>query len=592
VTAVLVGSVTLTVQSVNPTAFPLVQPSTSSTVPTQFIAKQYTEGLGRAPTADEWGRWIRFFSRPAHSCGARSMAVLGHKVFLSHEFNRLGYRRVEALSALSRALLNHDLDATTYDRYRSPRSRWPQVLDAILRGSVFRHKAAAICRARQPGYNFDNSVRPLQTATGPGFRGIAAQLQTALDAKARSGGGIVWLARAAVIYVDRHTPMGGLIHVPAGVELATIGRPGPRSYEKMARLVRIGTTCLLGSSCDQPVLAVDGSSNPPTLGGQVQAIWIDGGGGNPLKAAKAGSTVQLDSGANSAITGSRLDAPIPRPPGGGTTLGLQGIGNDPGLPCSHMRVTGNLLTAYSTDHFLTRRWADGITVDCEDARVEHNTIVDATDAGIALFGNSGVDQRSLIRENYILSAGNDAYSALDVDPRGVCNCGGTSIRDFAGSSIDDNTFITGPRTGFGFGVNLGIRPLIDHPPDGTGAAATNNGTGRGTARVNVGLAVSGMFDATLAGNTGHFILVHINGCPLLKSAASVSAGLASFASPPQPYADIAIISCWPTPSRHHRTSQTKSRMIGSVRPLTPHAPGRQTELSMMDPPRTPRGMGW
>ena len=543
-TAVLMGSVIFVVPCADALRVPPLRPST---VPTQFIAKQYTEGLGRAPSPAEWQGWIRFFGRPAHACSARSMAALARTVFLGHEFGRLGYRRVEALSALSRALLNHDLDRTTDDRYRSARRRWPQVVSAILSRAAFGRKAAAICRARQPAYYFDNSVRPPQTATGPGFRGTARQLQIALDVKALKGGGTVWLARAAVIYVDRHTPIGGLIDVPPGVQLATVGRPGPRSYEKMARLVRIGDRCWRGPSCDQPVLAVNGGRAPAAPGGQVQSTWIDGGGGSPFQTAKAGSTVQMDSGANSAITNSRLDGSIPRPPVGGTTLGLDGIGNIPSLPCSHMRAAGNLITVYSSDHFLMRSWADGITIDCEDARVEGNTIVDATDAGIALFGNSGVDQRSLIRRNDILSAGNDAYSALDVDPHGVCSCFETAPRDFAGSLVEDNTFISGPRTGFGFGLNLGIRSLTDYQPDGIGATARDNGTGSGSAQVNVGVDVDGMFDATLTGNTGHFKLVHINACPLLTSAAAVSAGLASFASPPQPYVDIALHSCWPTP---------------------------------------------
>ncbi len=543
-TAVLVGSVTFVVPGAGALRVPALPPST---VPTQFIAKQYTEGLGRAPSPAEWQGWIRFFGRPGHTCSAGSMATLARTVFLGREFQRIGYRRVEALAALSRALLNHDLDAAGYDHYHSTRIRWPHVLGAILNGSGFRRSAAAICRARQPAYYFDNSVRPAQTATGPGFRGTARQLQIALDVKAFTGGGTVWLARAAVIYVDRRTPAGALIDVPTGVQLATVGRPGPRSYEKMARLVRIGDRCWRGPSCDLPVLTVEGGRAPAALGGQVQSIWIDGGGGSPFHTAKAGSTVQMDSGANSAITDSRLDGSIPRPPAGGTTLGLDGSGNDPALPCSHMRVGGNLITAYTSDHFLMRSWADGITVDCEDARVERNTVIDATDAGIALFGDSGVDQHSLIRRNYILSAGNDAYSALDVDPHGVCSCFQTAPRDFAGSLVEDNTFISGPRTGFGFGLNLGIRSLTDYQPDGIGATARDNGTGAGSAQVNVGLDVDGMFDATVTGNTGHFKLVHINACPLLRSAAAVSAGLASFASPPQPYVDIALPVCWPTP---------------------------------------------
>jgi hypothetical protein len=550
-TVALVGATVVSSEFVSATALSPSRTATSSGVPTQFVAKQYSEGLGRAPTPDEWVRWIRYFSGPSRSCSADSMAAIVRAVFLGREFNRLRYRRVEALAALSRAVLNHDLDARTYQRYRSPRRRWPQVVQLILMSRVFRHAAATICRARQPGYYFDNAVRPLQTAVGPGFRGTATQLQQALDLTANRGGGVVSQARGAVIYVDPHVSVSGFIVVPAGVKLETVGLPGPHSYEKMARLVRTGSTCMLGPPCTQPVVVVEGGRNAATPGGQVQAIWIDGAGGNPLTAAKAGSAVQLTSGSNSSITESRLDAPIPPSPVGGTTLGLQGSGNNPARPCAQMRVIGNLVTAYSTDHVAFRRWADGITVDCEDARVERNTIIDASDAGIALFGNPGVDQRSQILNNYILSAGNDAYSGLDIDHHGIC-CGSAALRDFTGALVAGNTIISGPRTGFGFGINLGIRPLFNSSPDGTGVAVTNNGTGTGSARVNVGLAVSGMSNATFTGNTGDFILAHINGCPLVKSAAAVSAGLASFASPPQRYTDIAILSCWPTPRTRRR----------------------------------------
>lgn len=550
VAAVVVGSMMVAAQSVNASDFIASRSSTSSAVATQFIAKQFTEGLGRAPTPTEWDKWIRFFSSQRPSCGARPMRVLVRAVFLGPEFARLRYRRVEALSALSRAALNRDLEAATYQRYGVKRWRWLDVVGSLLHGRAFDREASAICRAPRPAYYFDNSVRPLQTATGPGFRGSSAQLQMTLDAKARAGGGTVWLARGAVIYVEPQMPTGGVIDVPPGVRLATIGRPGPRRYEKMARLVRVGSACLTGPPCDQPVVIVEAAADRSQDGGAVQSVWVDGGGGNARTPAIAGSTVQVLSGENVAITYDRLDAPIPRDGGGATVLGLQGIGNDPSRPCSSLRALGNLVTVYSSDHFLNHRWADGITVDCEEARVERNTIVDASDAAIALFGNDGADQRSLIRNNYILSAGNDAYSALDVDPHGQCvACPDTTARHFVGSSVDHNTFISGPRTGFGFGLNLGIRPLLNFPPDGTGATAKNNSTGTGSARVNVAIAVSGMFHATLTGNTGRFVLVHINGCPLLKTAAGVTAGLASFASPPPPYVDRRIVWCWSTPKR-------------------------------------------
>ena len=532
----------LTGTPVGATAMTSTQRWATSEVPSQFIAKQFTEGLGRAPTPAEWELWLRSFSKPSTSCDAGSMATAVRSVFLSAEFDRLRYRRAEELSALSRAVLNRDLDTATYRRYRAYR-RWPLVVQSILGSKAFRRSASAICRKRHPDYYFDNSVRPMQTATGPGFRGTAAQLQTILDATQRSGGGTVWLARATVIYVDRSATRAQ-IRVPAGVRLATVGLPGPSSYEKMARLIRIGNPCQADPWCDRTVLAVDGSMTDAKPGGEVQSVWIDGGGGYPRQIADGGSTVQLESAANAAITDSRMDAPIPRPPAAGTTLGLQGVGSPPYVPCSGMQATRNLITVYTSDHFLWLRWADGITVDCEDARVEHNTIVDATDAGIALFGNAGADQRSLIRWNYVLSAGNDAYSGVDVDPHGICACNDTTPRSFAGTKIEDNTIISSPTTGFGFGINLGIRPLFVTPPDGTGAAAIDNGTGSGSARVNVGLAVSGMFSVTLRGNAGHFILVPINGCPMVKLAAGVHAGLASFAAPPQPYTDMAIAGCW------------------------------------------------
>lgn len=39
----------------------------------QFIAKMYTEALGRAPTQAEWQGWLDYFQDPAHPC---STAVL------------------------------------------------------------------------------------------------------------------------------------------------------------------------------------------------------------------------------------------------------------------------------------------------------------------------------------------------------------------------------------------------------------------------------------------------------------------------------------------------------------------------------------
>ena len=107
-------------------------------------------------------------------------------------------------------------------------------------------------------------------------------------------------------------------------------------------------------------------------------------------------------------------------------------------------------------------------------------------------------------------------SALNVDPHGLCKSGCTDIstRNFAGSAISDNTFISGPRTGFGFGVEPRHPTAIRLSPGRCRSHRDKQWHRSRHARVNVGLDVSGMFDATLTGNAGHFILTRINGCPL------------------------------------------------------------------------------
>lgn len=285
---------------------------------------------------------------------------------------------------------------------------------------------------------------------------------------------------------------------------------------------------------------------PTSLAGVLCRSGSTAAAARPGGPVQRGSTVELDSGFNSAIINSRLDAPAPSRVEPTNVLGLQGIENYLDVPCAGTRASGNLITAYTTSHVLSDLWSDGTTVDGEDALVDHNTVLDASDIGIALFGNPMVPQQSIVSDNYILSAGNSAFAAIDIDPHGVCgpSCGDVSLRSFAGSSVRDNVFVSGPRTGFGFGVSVGIRALFNYPPDGTGATVTDNGTGGASARVAIGIGVSGMFNATLSGNTGSYVLASLNHCPRFRVAAAVTAGLASFASIPQQYSDSPIESCW------------------------------------------------
>lgn len=223
------------------------------------------------------------------------------------------------------------------------------------------------------------------------------------------------------------------------------------------------------------------------------------------------------------------------------------------------RIVGNLVTGYSSRHQFDRRgqaqWVDGIRVLCEDAEVAHNSIVDVTDLGIVMDGSESraglvTRQRSQVHDNLVLSAGQDAHVALGADAIGLCQSISVTTtagavrpgpivpcldlvapRDFTGARIHDNEFFTGSRTSFDVGLAVGGGALwgdhriVNQAPDGshpaaTGVSVTDNTTGGVTTRVNIGIDVHDMTQATVRGNAATFRLVDgnpritWNKCPL------------------------------------------------------------------------------
>jgi hypothetical protein len=149
-------------------------------------------------------------------------------------------------------------------------------------------------------------------------------------------------------------------------------------------------------------------------------------------------------------------------------------------------------------------------VACEHAMVRNNAVVDATDVGIVLFRASPATQASMVRNNQILSAGNSAYGALVID--GVLDQHVT--HDFTGTTMTGNAFWTGPNTHFDIGMSIGTRPWFGNRSDaGTGAAVTNNTTNGLTAIVGTGIALSGMYNATVQGNNLTLSVRAVSSCP-------------------------------------------------------------------------------
>jgi hypothetical protein len=242
-------------------------------------------------------------------------------------------------------------------------------------------------------------------------------------------------------------------------------------------------------------------------GAKLANVWVDGQRGAYTNYRLEAVNVQLMGGDGTTLA----DAKISNSQG---WTNVQVFGTYENLPCAGATVSGNVVTAYSSHHYrhgAVGPWTDGLSVACERAVVENNGIVDATDVGIVLFRAHPAVQASVVRDNQVLNAGNSAYAALGVD--GLHSQG---IRpDFTGAELSGNSFWTAPDTHVDFGITVGTRPWFGNLSDpGTGVTIAGNHTGGLQAVVGTGIAVSGMYRATVRGNDLSGLSVQpIGGCP-------------------------------------------------------------------------------
>lgn len=210
-------------------------------------------------------------------------------------------------------------------------------------------------------------------------------------------------------------------------------------------------------------------------------------------------------------------------------------------------MTQNVVTGYSSSHRLDSlgqpQAVSGIEVECEDADVFLNELVDLTGVGLAVLGgysreeSRSITQASSVTRNRVIAAGVHGYAAIAVDALGVCGAPRSGARvpcidvlaerrfDF---SIADNQFWTSPRGSFDIGLDLGMHARWGgHEVYGVGGSVSNNVTTGNGAIVNIGLAVLGLRNVMVVGNGGFFVLedtkpgVSFHTCPLT----SVGAGL-------------------------------------------------------------------
>jgi hypothetical protein len=467
----------------------IAAPVASAEVPYQFIARQYSEVLGRGPDQSGFASYADAFR--STGCSQYWLKQHGRTFYLSSEFQSRGYTNAEKVFVAYRGILGREPDPGGFDVYlRELNNGMPydQVVDILFDSSELAGLVPDICAGGAYRANWE---RPIVLTTSRSQVTLQAQL---------NAGGVVTLNPQEVVYLT------STLSVPA---TATLRTDAVDRYHtaRFGRLVR-------DANFSGPLVEVLGS---------LDMVWIDGQRGrfNPNTA-----------GANiSALQGSVLRSRIGEPTGW-TNL------HAPEWCTGAVTAQDNLITGYSTSH-TGSGWADGLSIACSGSRVRFNHVIDPTDVGIVVFSrlSGGVYRGTniVVEGNHILAAGRSAYGGAGFDSIGQSNA------SFSGSYIQDNTLWTSPLQHFEAGLYLGTESWA--PGTGRYASALRNTTGNQSMSVRLGLVVDGMFDATVQSNTLSTVGVYTSApCPLGTGVnADVSGGHASGSI--QQYTDRAAHGC-------------------------------------------------
>lgn len=489
-------------------------------VPAQFIAKIYSEALGRAPDPQGWLAAVRYFQ--SSGCTRRTLEAWGGSALSSAEFRGLHYDDAAMTLIAYRAILNREPDPSGYRHWYlmlQDGESWPTIVAALFKSREFALLVPYLCSGRS--YSFGTlgtgSAIEIPMVHAGGYSHLSqAELQNLLYSTA--AGATVYLQQESVVYLTRP------LFIPAGVTLATQGLPDPHHHALMARLVR-------NAPFAAPMIEIN-ADDSPNLSGSLRSIWVDGQRATATPFVSGAIDVEIYGGDGATVASSFLTGSL-----GWSTLHSYGLLD--GRPCAGNWILGNVITAYSSVH-TNGTWTDGISVSCEHSIVEENQVIDASDVGIVVFNAYPANQQSQVIDNTVVNAGNSAFAAFAFDP-----LQDRSVDDpnFTGSSISNNTLWSGPYAHFIIGIAVGTRPWYPRGAIGTGAKAVGNTTAGVPTHFGAQIVVSGMLNATVQGNVFNDVPIrpYVTACPIGAVLASISAGLASGSI--QTYSDRTVNGC-------------------------------------------------
>ena len=131
-------------------------------IPTQWIAKQYTELLGRTPTTAEWNAALDHFGPVA--CDGQGLGSFAEPLARSTEF-RAAYPdgdpsgRAAHVTALVRAGFNREVTLldwqALYEPFDAGVLTWDDLVSIVYGSSELADDASRICDPSPPDYGFD-----------------------------------------------------------------------------------------------------------------------------------------------------------------------------------------------------------------------------------------------------------------------------------------------------------------------------------------------------------------------------------------------------------------------------------------------------
>lgn len=439
----------------------------------QYVAKLYTEGLGRIPDQGGWQSALNYWS--ANACNLNTLQGQARIYLESQEFLTSSPTNHERAFRLYRSTLHRDASAaelTNTIAQLNNGTAWPTVLTGVLNSAEFSSRVTQNCSANPFGWQAVAPTNIVQTSTGAPAN--ETQLRAALAGA--SPGATVFLERGATILLT------STLQIPAGVTLATVGLPTPSQAPLLGRIAR-------NSAFNGPMISLNDNST-------IRNLWIDGQ--RNRFGFIGGSAMNVYTQASNATVASNIISDAT------AWTHLQVF--HAGQTCSGGNITSNLVTAYGSTH-TGSGWSDGLSIACRSVTVEGNSVIDATDVGIIVFQVYPATQASQVRNNYILNAGNSTYAGIAADPLHngephMVNVPLTTLLDFTGTQFNDNLIWSSPAVHMDFVIANGTRPWFGSRAfTGRGARFYNNNSGSQTVTAYTGIAVSGMVETFVQSNS-------------------------------------------------------------------------------------------